>query len=254
MGLRLKIFSGFLILTIMLAVAGAWSIYELRTIGASVQELLDDNYKSISAAKTMVEALEREDSALLLLLLGRWEEGRSIMDSADGLFNQGFRVAEGNITIPGEKSYVDDIREKYASYKDLWIRPIVGTQHERDLDWYSQEAHKAFLAVKTSIDKLMTLNDRVMFQTASDLKQRAHRAIMPGIVAILSALVFSFIFTYFINYYVVGPIIRLTKGIHEFLANGVTFAAGIETNDELRDLANSIGDLMAQQRKNGMAR
>lgn len=253
MGLRVKIFAGFLILAFMLAVAGAWSIYELQTIGASVQDLLDDNYKSISAAKTMVEALEREDSALLLLMLGRWEKGRSIMESADDLFKQGFQAAEGNITIPGEKSSVDDIREKYASYKSLWIRPIVGTQHEGDLDWYSQEAHRAFLAVKVSVDKLMTLNDRVMFQTASNLKHRAHRAIMPGIVAILSALVFSFIFTYFINYYVVGPIIRLTKGIREFLATGVTFEAAIETNDELGDLADSIGDLMAKHRKNGMA-
>lgn len=50
MGLRIKILSGFLILAIMLCVAGVWSIYQFRSIGASVQALLDDNYKSINAA------------------------------------------------------------------------------------------------------------------------------------------------------------------------------------------------------------
>jgi len=250
MGIRVKIFSGFLILAIMLAVAGAWSIYELRTIGTSVQQLLDDNYKSISAAKVMIEALEREDSAVLLLMLGRWDEGRSIMDSADDLFQKGYKIAEKNLTIEGEKSYVDDIRTKYDSYRSLWMKPIVGTKHERDLDWYSKEVHNTFLEVKVSVEKLMTLNDQVMYQTASNLKQRAHRAIMPGIVAIVSALIFSLLFNYFINFYIVGPIIRLTNGIREFLKTSKAFDARIETKDEISGLANAIKEIMAQQKIN----
>ena len=94
MGLRLKILSGFLILTMMLAVAGVWSIYELTTVGTSVQRLLDDNYKSINAGKMMIEALEREDSAVLLLLSGKWNQGRSIIESADEVFQRGFTVSQ----------------------------------------------------------------------------------------------------------------------------------------------------------------
>ena len=78
MKIRTKILLGFLILAVMLAVAGAYSIYELTTIGTSVQKLLDDNYKSINAAKMMIEALEREDSGVLLLLSGKWKQGREI--------------------------------------------------------------------------------------------------------------------------------------------------------------------------------
>ena len=66
MGLRAKILSGFLILTTMLFMARIWSIYELTRVGTSVQRLLVENYKSINAAKMMIEALEREDSAVLL--------------------------------------------------------------------------------------------------------------------------------------------------------------------------------------------
>ena len=72
MRLRLKILSGFLILAFMLSIAGIWSIYELQSIGTSVQQLLEDNYKSIDASKIMLEALEREDSGILLLLSGKW--------------------------------------------------------------------------------------------------------------------------------------------------------------------------------------
>ena len=106
MSLRFKILSGFLILALMLAIAGIWSIYELNSIGTSVQELLDDNYRSIKATEMMTEALERQDSGILLLLLGKWEEGRRILDSADNLFEKGYQIAENNLTIPGERDFV----------------------------------------------------------------------------------------------------------------------------------------------------
>jgi methyl-accepting chemotaxis protein len=248
MGLRIKILSGFLVLTTMLLVAGAWSIYELTNIGTSVQRLLDDNYKSINTAKMMAEALEREDSAVLLLLSGNWDEGRSIIGDADISFRQGFDAAKKNVTIPGEQAYVDEIESKYIAYKNLWMKPIVGTRHERDIDWYFKEVHSAFLETKASVNKLMTLNDQTMYQTASSLKNRAHRAVMPGTVAILSAVIFTIIFNYFINYYVVSPIVRLTKGVRGFLETKKPLDVRVETNDELLHLVTSIQQLVAHLR------
>jgi HAMP domain-containing protein len=246
MGLRIKILSGFLILAIMLCVAGAWSIYELRSIGTSVQRLLDDNYKSINAAKTMIEALEREDSGVLLLLLGRRKEGRSIIEVAETSFKRELQIAEGNITIPGEKALVDEVKSKYSAYKSKWTKPIVGTAQERNIDWYFNEVHNNFLEVKTSLERLMTMNDQTMYNTASDLKNRAHRAVMPGIVAILSALIFTVIFNYIINYYMVSPIIALAEGIDKFLKYRMPFEVNIESKDELRHLANSIRELSSK--------
>lgn len=249
MGLRAKILSGFLILAIMLFAAGAWSVYELRTIGTSVQKLLDDNYKSINAAKTMIEALERVDSGVLLLLSGKWEEGRSIVQQADLLFENGFDVAKKNVTIPGEQDLVGKTGVKYGSYKALWQKPIVGTEHEKDIDWYLKDVHTAFLDVKTSVEDLMTMNDEVMYDTASGLKARAHRAVMPGIIAIVSAFVFTLIFNYFVNYYMVSPIIRLTNAIRAFLETNASVDVRIETKDELGDLVSSIHQLLAQVRR-----
>ena len=107
--------------------------------------MLSENYQSIHAAKQRSEALEREDSAILLLLLGKWEEGRSILNAADSLFNANFDFASTNITLPGEKAHLDTIQTYYTSYKDLWLRPIVGTQKEGSLEWYFQNVHQAFI-------------------------------------------------------------------------------------------------------------
>jgi methyl-accepting chemotaxis protein len=249
MGIRKKVLFGFLILAIMLFLAGAWSIYELKTVGASVQRLLDDNYKSINAANSMTEALEREDSAVLLLLSGHWKQGREIMESGDRSFREAFRIAENNLTIPGEKSYIAEIQKAYRVYKNLWLRPIVGTSREKNLDWYFQEAHESFLNVKLAVNRLRASNAQVMYQTATQLENKAHRAVVPGVVAILSALVFTIMFNYFINRYMVSPIIHMTKSVQGFLRNNEPFKIEVETKDELQRLAEAIQALVAQSIK-----
>lgn len=133
MGIRLKIFSGFLILSLMLAVAGTWSIRELNNIGMSVQRFLDENYRSIDAAKVMLESLEREDSGLLLLLLGQRKEGMDIIEEADKVFTKAFEIARSNITIPGEEAYVKTVEETYQGYKELWTMAMSGDKGSGDL-------------------------------------------------------------------------------------------------------------------------
>ncbi len=243
MGLRLKILSGFFVLALMLAIAGAWSVYEFNAIGSSVQNILDDNYQSIYASKIMKESLEREDSAILLLLHGKWEQGRSILSSADSLFINKLKFAENNITVPGEKEFLRQIIKDYAEYKKLWERPIVDTEREGNIDWYSGSVHKAFLKVKSSVNELISLNEKRMYQTATDLGDRSNRAIMPGIVAMVAALLFTFIFTYLVNYYMVSPIIRITDRINKFKEKRLPYNVKIETRDEILDLSEAIDHL-----------
>jgi HAMP domain-containing protein len=244
MGLRTKILSGFAILTMMLFIAGVWSFYELRSMGSSVQKMLDENYRSIHAAKMMNEALERQDSGVLLLLLGRSQEGKDAINSGDELFAKGFGIAKNNITIRGEQDYVDAIGTKYEDYKNFWTKLAAGSERDADLPWY--KIHQAFLNAKAAVTDLTELNEKSMYQAASALKGRAHRAIMPGLVAILSALVFTLIFNYFVDLYVVSPIIKVTKGIRKFIETREPVDIEVEGKDEISNLVSSVQDLIAR--------
>ena len=243
MRLRIKILSGFLILVLMLSIAGVWSIYTLMDMSNSAQDMLDDNFKSINASRIMLEALEREDRGVLLLLLGRWAEGRKIIISGDSLFSIGFNIAANNLTIHNEKAYVDSIELNYKKFKQLWEQSIVDTERAGNINWYFQSPHTSFMRVKSSINKLRFLNDQVMFQTASDMKNKANRATMPGVVAIISALVFALMFNFFVEHYFVKPVILISKNIKEFLENKRSFNIKLEAKDEISDLSESISKL-----------
>lgn len=243
MRLRLKILSGFIILAVMLTVAAAWSVNEIRAIGSSVNELLQDNYKSIDASKSMLEALEREDSGVLLLLLGKWEQGRGIINSANNQFLEAFEIAANNITIDDEEKYVKKIEDSYKAYKEILDKPIVGTSKEGNINWYQENVHNIFLDVKSNVNALMHLNDKTMFATASNLREQANRAVMPALIAIFSALFFSILFNYFVNFYFVNPIVKINNGIQDFLNKKKRYSVDIKSKDELTQLNTSISTL-----------
>jgi NtrC-family two-component system sensor histidine kinase KinB len=248
MRLRAKVLSGFLILALMLTLAGGWSIYQLRSTSSAVEDLLGENYRSINSGKMMLEALEREDSGVLLVMLGRWGEGWGILSSADSLFMAGVEIASSNVTLQGESAAVEAIHTRYRAYKAIWESPVTNAQREEEFAWYFDSPHRAFLTVKASVHTLINLNSDAMYGTATKLRRGADRAVMPGIVAMLAALVFSLMFSYFVNLSLVVPIVRITRGITRFVKHQEAYDVHLEGNDELSELATSIGTLVAKVR------
>ena len=75
MTLRTKILVGYGIALLLMAATLAWAFAGLLALGSASEAILRENYRSILAAQNMVGAIERQDSAALLLMLGYGEEG-----------------------------------------------------------------------------------------------------------------------------------------------------------------------------------
>jgi hypothetical protein len=112
--IRTKMLSVFLVLSLMLAAADAGSVYALIHLGRSVQDLLDQNYRSIDACRLMIEALERANSGVLLAYAGQSQEGQTILHEAESLLDQGLEIAKGHITIPTGDPFEVDLESREA--------------------------------------------------------------------------------------------------------------------------------------------
>ena len=93
----------------------------------------------------------------------------------------------------------------------------------------------------------MVLNQKTMYETGSLVKNRANKAIMPGIVAIVAGVIFSLIFSYFIHYYVIRPITKMIKAVREYNEYKKPFLVEIETKDEINELAEEIKKLFIKK-------
>lgn len=250
MKLRPKILTGFIFITIILSFAGIIALYELNMLGSLVKNLINNNYKSIEASESMVDALEKQDQGILLILNGKEEKGRSLLDKANAAFVDALNIAKQNITLENEGNYILDIENRYIKYKDFWVKAyaLSGTDHA--MHWYVYKYRRLLTDVLSSVRSLSQLNNEMLYKTATQIESRAQRAIAPSIVAFIAAIVFVFIFNFFMNLYLVKPLIKITKSIENTIKFNTPFSVEIETHDELLDLRNAIQSYISMQKNN----
>ena len=120
--LRKKIFIGYGITLALMIVVLIWALVNLLDLGKASEAILRENYKSILAAENMVYAIERQDSATLLLFLGYEDQAWKQFRDNESLFFQWLGRAKDNITIEGEERIVKTIEDGYNTYLKSYRR------------------------------------------------------------------------------------------------------------------------------------
>jgi len=67
--LRTKVLIGYMVLIVATAGLGIWSVVNFVTLGGAIGHILQRNYRSIEAAQMMLDSLERQDSAELIVIV-----------------------------------------------------------------------------------------------------------------------------------------------------------------------------------------
>lgn len=247
--LKWKIFGSFSLLIGLLIAAGVVSIVEFRLLSNTFTGAIENNYKSILASKKMIESLEREDSGILLMIIGEQEEGYLTYKAADSTFQSEFIIAKNNITEQNEEDAIRIIEKSYQQYKQHFQLFLSNPTHSDKLQWYKTDIHPDFLTIKNEVGNLMDLNQNSLYSTSAKLKEKSTRAMMPGIVSIFAAILFSFILIFFISRFFVDPIHKLKTSIDAFKPKDYTVGANITHTVEFQQLEDSINGLILKLKK-----
>ncbi|QKG79850.1 CHASE3 domain-containing protein [Tenuifilum thalassicum] len=240
--IRWKIVTGFLILAVMLVISGLISIYELTKLGNQVNQLLMDNYRSIDFSKEMNYSMSIQEKAILLSIQGDKETALSLFANAEKSFNNNLKKASNNLTLPGEIKQIDSISSSYKQYKETALEFIQG--EDVSLSVYLNEVYPKIQAVKRSVNNLLTINQQNLNQTVTVLKQSPYRTILPGLIIIITSVVFSMIFNYMISHYLIKPINKITKNVKNFTKYRKPYEVSIDTKDEIFELNEAVKDLI----------
>lgn len=124
--LQIKLVLSLALLVLMLLAAAVMSMMEFRNMGDSVKGVLNNNFSSIEAAKRMMESLEREDSGLLLWIIGERDEGSQTILTSHAIILSALQDAAKNITETDEPRSISNITETYDAYHASVLSIIQG--------------------------------------------------------------------------------------------------------------------------------
>ncbi len=239
MKLKLKITFGFIIIAVMLFIAGAWSVVQVKFTGKSLRKTFDDNLAMIYEISNLNRALEIEQKALMLFLLDKKEESKRLLARSDSIFAATFSVIEKKNANEREKKIISDIRKKYDSAKEL-TQLLLAADADESNEIYLIKLKEVVEKTDKVVDEFQKYYEERLAELTERIDTEENRTITPGLVAMSAAIVFALLFSFFVNHYVVTPITVITKKVTDFTERGIPYDYETETEDEIHDLSESI--------------
>jgi len=237
--LRKKMLVGYSLALCLIITVIIWSLINMVHLGNAAEAILKENYKSILAAENMIDSLERQDSAILLLMLNYPQEAIKQFRENENHFLLWLGRAKDNVTIPGEEKIVENIDNEYSAYLVNFsnLQTMVRSDTAKAAEFYHETVLPSFKSVRTECIQLREINQETMFNTsniASNVADRAFWSVFTiGSISVVVGLGFSLLLANLI----VKPVHQIIEATQKISEGNYDVEVKSTSHDELGAMA-----------------
>ena len=250
MGIRRKIYSGFVILGVMLLLSGVIAIYEFVNMRNRVSQAVTDNVTTINTVSLLLKVTDEYNFALLKSM---GDTGAAAIPdiNQDTRFTDYMEVAKNKYTDPSEINMADSVVFAYTAYIHVMkeAQLVWKGEYQSKRAWYFNRLYPVYMKLRGYIQQLMQLSQEALAENSKDLSHSFYRSLMPCVVAVGVGIVLVLLFNYFINYYFIRPLLSITKGIANYVMYRKSYTVHLESDDEIQDLNQNIAELIDINKK-----
>ena len=250
MAIKKKISLGFVVIGSILLISSAISIYEFVRMRNTVSSLINDNLAAINTANLLMEVSD-EYNFNLLQALGDESTLLIPRDKNDNRFSNYLNEIRGNFTTSKERQYTDSVLFAYTTYiiimndaPEVWRGDYAGRR-----SWYFNKLHPVYKKLRGYLQQLTVTSQDALAENSMTMTDSFYRSIMPGVVAVMAGLVLVLLFNYFINFYFVNPLLRISEAISDYLNRKKSYTLIVDTDDELQELNENVKELVEINKK-----
>jgi len=241
--LKAKIFIGYLLVAFILVIVTFWAITNFTSLSDAINNIMVENYESIKATESMIEAIERQDSSILVMINGPTEEGRTTFRQNEQGFYKWLARAEDNITIEGEAEILGKISSSYSTYinrfDEFYHQPV-----ENKWGFYNEEILPLFETIKNEIRNLRHLNQDQMVYAQERADSRAEGAMISTSIISLIAILLAIGFGLYLSNQILKPINKLKGAIQKIAEKNFEQKIEVYSNDEIGQLASDFNKMI----------
>lgn len=239
-------------LVLMIAVVGFTSVISFHILSKSIDGLMVNNYKSISAVDNMIEAIDGQNMAILSYINNNEQIGKDSFYKSSNEFYKWYNIESNNITELGERDYVTKINNEYVKYMTLFpeIQAIKSKQGTyKAIDFYNKKISVQYNNLKSELKGLSSLNEKAMFNGKNNVTNDtiATMYIILGL-STLAVVGGFFISTFFINRFL-KPVYILTECIKSVKEGYLHQEIPVVSTDEIGLLAHEFNNMTKRLQK-----
>jgi NtrC-family two-component system sensor histidine kinase KinB len=247
---RKKILLGYGASLLLIIVVLSWAIFLILRLGKASESILRENYQSIQAAENMIDAVERQDSATLLILLGYEQQGASEFRENETLFLQWLGRAKDNITIPGEREIVNSLEKGYARYlvEISNLQLLFRSHRTQAANSYHEVILPLFRSIRDTCIKLRDLNHETMYAASNRANKIALQAVFSISIIGAASVIIIIVSSLFLSHLISRPVTELKEAALQVAQGNYDVQVPVRGSGELALLASQF-NLMVEKLK-----
>jgi two-component system, NtrC family, sensor histidine kinase KinB len=254
MNLKKKILTGYGFTFTLMGLVATWAIINLWLLGKTTDVILRDYYQSILAVENMVDALGRQDSGILLIIMGDSEKGIAQYRENEVHFLEWLHRSKDSIAVEGEAQVIHAIEESYSIYQLQSIQLADMEKTEKaslplTLQTYRDSILPVFNKVKATCLELRAMNEKTMYSVSENTRKVAQHAIWSTVLIASAASIIALIFSLVFAERLVLPLRRFVEASKKISAGEFSVELSVETQDELGQLAAEFNRMTAELRR-----
>ena len=249
LGIKRKVLLGCIVLAIMLFFSSLISIFEFTKMNRYVSGVIADNIRSINAARELLSVSEQYNISLMngLVLEGE-ARPESLSISREEELVSSFENLSRSFVTTEERAAADSVLYAYAAYmqvvseaEKMWEYDYAERQH-----WFFNRLQPVYLKFRGYMMQLTTICQDALIESSQDIREGTYRSLMPGLVSVLVGMIMVLLFNYFLSYYLINPLLKVTAGIKGYRYHGRDYEVKLDNDDELEELNEAVGDIVEQ--------
>jgi NtrC-family two-component system sensor histidine kinase KinB len=246
--LRKKILLGYGMTLGLAVVVLVWGLLSLLRLDRASDEILRENYSAISTAESILDALDRQDRAILNLLLGHKTEGLREAQEYESQFFQWLARAKDDITLEGEEEVQKRIDSGYETYlaKTSKLELIFQFDPIAAHTFYREQVLPSFKAVRHACRELRQLSENAMLKAGDHAQAIARRAIWSMVAIGVAAVAVGLSFSLLLSTRLVQPVLQLMEATQKIGGGQYDVTIPAESSDELGRLAHEFKTMVGK--------
>ena len=250
MSIKKKISKGFVVIGTILLVSSVVSIYEFIRMRNTVANLINDNISAITTSRQLLEVAD-EYNFNLLEGMGDDHWMLNLKDENDNRFSDHLAQVRDKFTTQQERMYADSVLYAYTNY--IWVMndatKVWHDDYAERRNWYFTKLHPIYIQLRGYLQKLTHTSQEALAENSLTMTESFYRSIMPGVVTVVMGIILVFLFNYFINFYFVNPLLRISEGIADYIQRKRSYNVTVDNDDELKVLNENVKELVESNKK-----
>jgi PAS domain S-box-containing protein len=244
--LKGKITLVYISLVLTIAVVGTCSVASFYRLNRSVNMLMNNNFRSIGTANSMLDAVDDENTAVLNYIQTMEEANVQLFFVNSEAFEQSYNAEFNNITEPGEKDLVGKVNDSYQRYINLFpkLQSIKNRNGSPEaIRYYDLNMLPEFNKLRLDLKDLSSLNEVAMMNrksnVARDSRVTMYIILILSLISVIGGLILS---EFFVNKFL-SPVTSLIDTIKSIKEGNLDKQALILSQDEIGELSKEFNNM-----------